>query len=125
LLVLHVAYLWLVCGYLLLGISIIWPALPLSIGLHALTTGGIGSMVMAMMSRAALGHTGRALIAPAAVVGAYVLVSLAAATRLLASWLPRLHAELLTASGTLWVTAFLVFIVVYWPILAGPRAAGD
>ena len=74
-----------------------------------------------MMSRAALGHTGRPLVAPAAVVGAYALVTLAAVTRVLASWITALHAELLTASGSLWVTAFLVLLVVYWPILTGPR----
>jgi len=119
--VLHVGYLWMVCGYLLLGLSILWPGIPNSVGLHALTTGGIGTMILAIMSRAALGHTGRALLAPPAVVGAYVLVSLAAIARLLASLYPQLHAELLTASGTLWIVAFLAFLLAYWPILTRPR----
>jgi uncharacterized protein involved in response to NO len=122
LLVLHGGYGWLAIGYLMMGIAIFTPAIATSAALHTLTVGGIGTMVMAIMSRAALGHSGRPLTASGALTGAYLLVAAAGLTRAGASILPALHADLLTVSGALWTVAFAVFGVLYWPILSQPSS---
>ena len=62
LLVLHVGYGWLVLGVALLGLAVIDAHLPQSAAIHALTAGAIGTMTLAVMTRATLGHTGRALV---------------------------------------------------------------
>ena len=83
LLVLHVAYLWIPIGYLLIAWSVFGSVYPASVALHALTMGGIGSMILAMMTRVALGHTGRPLHAARLTVMAYIILTLAIGIRLL------------------------------------------
>ncbi|HTH17566.1 MAG TPA: NnrS family protein, partial [Magnetospirillum sp.] len=73
--VLHLGYLWMVVGLALLGLSSFVEALPVSAAVHALTAGSIGTMVLGVMSRAALGHSGRPLEVAKPVVVAYGLLS--------------------------------------------------
>ena len=61
LLILHVGYLWLVAGVALLGLSLVSDAVPTAAAVHALTAGAMGTMILAVMTRATLGHTGRVL----------------------------------------------------------------
>jgi uncharacterized protein involved in response to NO len=119
--VLHLGYLWLVVGLALLGLANLLPALPISAAVHALTAGCIGTMVMAVMSRAALGHSGRPLELPRPMVTAYVLVSLGTLMRVLSPLAPE---TLTIAGGLAWTAGWLVFVVVYWPIVTQPRADG-
>ena len=79
--VLHLAYGWIPIGLGLKGLWILWQ-LPMAAGwLHALTAGAYASMILAVMTRAALGHTGRPLVAAKPIVAAYLLLTLAAAVR--------------------------------------------
>ena len=80
LLVLHVGYAWLAVGFLLLGFNSFEPVLPQTTALHALTTGAIGTMTLAVMTR---GHSGRPLVARPGTTAIYLLVTLAAILRLL------------------------------------------
>lgn len=76
------------------------------------------------MTRATLGHTGRALRATSATVGAYLLVNLGALLRVLTA-LGLIDFEPgLEAAGALWAGAFVVFLLVFSPILFGPRRDG-
>jgi uncharacterized protein involved in response to NO len=78
-----------------------------------------------MMARVALGHTGRPLQVRPAMAIAFALVNLAAVFRaLLPIWHPDWFSELVTLSGTLWSLAFLIFVVIYTPILTQPRIDG-
>ncbi|MGE5516916.1 MAG: NnrS family protein [Bacteroidota bacterium] len=122
--VLHLGYLWLVIGLALLGIASFFPALPLSAAVHALTAGCIGTMVLGVMSRAALGHSGRPLDVSKATVAAYVLLSLGTVLRVAAPLLPDAQIGLTHAGGSLWALAWLLFVVVYFPIVTRPRADG-
>lgn len=88
--------------------------------MHVLTVGAIGSMTFAVMSRAALGHTGRALRATPPVQLAYVALALAGLARPLAEMLPDIYLPILSASGALWILAFGLFLFVYAPILLRP-----
>ncbi|MBR9970491.1 NnrS family protein [Magnetospirillum sulfuroxidans] len=122
--VLHVGYGWLVLGLALLGSSSFFPALPMSAALHALTAGCVGTMIMAVMSRAALGHSGRQLLVSPLIVVAYVLLSLGALLRVVAPILSDAQMALTHAGGSLWALAWGLFVWVYFPILTRPRADG-
>jgi uncharacterized protein involved in response to NO len=121
--VLHVGYGWLTAAQLLRAAAE-FGLFPVSAALHALTVGCFGTMMLAVMSRAALGHTGRALRAHSLTVAAYVLVSAAALSRIAAALFSDVQMPLLTAAAASWIAAFLSFLMVYAPILLSPRADG-
>ena len=120
--VLHVGYGWLAFGLLLVGINGTAPFLPPGAALHALTVGAVGTMTLAVMTRASLGHGGRALTADRATSLAYVLVSLAALLRLGAPLGGEAFLALTLAVGTAWSAAFLVFSLAYGRLLLGSNA---
>jgi uncharacterized protein involved in response to NO len=115
--VLHVAYLWLPIGYALLGCAVFgWLFTPTA-ALHALTMGAIGSMVLAVTTRVALGHTGRPLQAARATVMAYWILTFAVLLRVLGPLLGTNYMLMIDGSGAGWMLAFGIFLWVYWPIL--------
>lgn len=123
-LILHISYAWLPIGLLLLGLSIVDVDVPGTAGLHALGAGAMASMVLAVMTRATLGHTGRELHANAGTVLIYSLVTLGAALRVAAAWLPLDYLLAIKVAGALWGAAFLLFLALYGPKLLGPRPDG-
>ena len=119
---LHIGHLWLPVGWGLLAAGHLGAPIPASLGLHALTTGGIGMMVLAVSSRVALAHTGRPLKASRPVASAYGMVTAAALLRVAGPLLwPHATLHLLQLSALLWSGAFLAFLGVYAPILWAPR----
>ena len=119
---LHLAYAWLPVGLALKAISLLTGAAWSAHWLHALTIGVAASMVLAVMTRAALGHTGRPLVAARSTAMAYVLLSGAVLVRVFApSLAPARYRWTLLASGALWITAFALFLITYTPILMRPR----
>jgi uncharacterized protein involved in response to NO len=122
--ILHVSYAWIVAHLALRAASAFGMVTP-SLAMHALTVGAVGGMTLGMMTRSALGHSGRELKAGAAEVASYVLVQLAAITRVLVPLLvPSTYLASVSAAGVMWFTAFAVFTVAYWPILTRPRVDG-
>ena len=119
--IIHLGYAWLVAGFALKALASLGGFLPASTASHALTIGAIGSMTLGVMSRAALGHTGRTLKVSPPIVMAYLLVSAAALARILGPvfW-PGVHAWI-GAAAILWIAAFGLFTVFYFPILTRPR----
>jgi len=118
---LHLAFAMLALGYLALAAAMAgWIG---EVGaLHLIGIGAIGGMTLAMMSRAALGHTGRPLVVARPIAWAYSLVALAALVRAVgAEAAPGWYDLAMLISGALWLLAYLSFIAVYWPILTGPR----
>lgn len=96
-----------------------------SAAIHAFTVGAIPSLMIAMMMRSALGHSGRPLVAGPAETGTFVLLQLAAIVRVLAaSVVPGAYREAMITAGVLWTLAFIVFLIRYWPILTRPRVDG-
>ena len=120
-LVLHLCYLWLPIGLLLLGLSVAGADIPRSAGIHALTAGAMTTMILAVMSRASLGHTGRDLAASPVTVASYACVTLGAALRVAASLGLGDYLLMLNIAGSLWGAALLLFIIAYAPILWSPR----
>ena len=76
--VLHLGYAWLGLGLVLLGLGGRLAILPPAAAVHALTAGAIGTMTLAVMTRAALSHTGRRAQAPVGTVAIYLLITGAA-----------------------------------------------
>ncbi|MCR9093066.1 MAG: NnrS family protein [bacterium] len=122
---LHAGSLWVVVGLLLAGASDLGVSIPSTVGLHALTVGAIGGTIIAVMTRVGIGHTGRPLVLPEGVVWCYVLVHLAALTRVAAPFVSGVeHRAVLLASALAWTCAFGLFTVRYWSILTMPRPDG-
>lgn len=122
-LVLHIAYAFVPIGFLLIAGAILAPqTIPLSGGIHAWTVGAIGTMTLAVMTRASLGHTGQPLSADWLTQAIYAVVILAAAARIAASFVTASGPSLLHLAGTLWVIGFWAFAVGYGPSLLRPRA---
>jgi uncharacterized protein involved in response to NO len=119
--VLHLGYIWLVVGLAakgLAGFEVIEPVA----AQHLLAIGAVGTMTLAIMTRAALGHTGRPIVAPPAIVAAYCLVTLAALSRVVADSDFAVPALIVAAAA--WTLAFILFTAVFWPILTRPRPDG-
>ena len=115
---LHLGYGWLAAALVLVGLAGLGLLGEEGAALHALTVGGFGTMILAVATRASLGHTGRPLTVGAGTAWAYILVSVAAAARII---YPLAGEIALWVSGAAWSLAFGLFTVLYFPVLAGPR----
>lgn len=115
---LHLGFAWVPAGFCLLGFAAIVPQLvPSTAGLHALSAGAIGSMTLAVMARASLGHTGRGLTADGWTTAIYILSTAAAATRATAPIAQEIYNPLLWTSALLWSAAFGLFTLYYGQML--------
>jgi uncharacterized protein involved in response to NO len=121
LLVLHVGYLWLVAGVALLGLSLVSNSVPTAAAVHALTAGAMGTMTLAVMTRATLGHTGRVLRADKVTMAIYVLASASALLRIGAAWTVDAQMGLYEIAALTWVGAFALFAAEYGPMLLARR----
>jgi len=124
--VLHVAYAWIPIGLGLKGLWLLWQ-LGIAAGwLHGLTAGAYATMILAVMTRAALGHTGRPLVAAKPIVAAYLLLTLAAVVRVFGPAVPATTLQSTwTVAGILWIAAFMIYCAVYAPILSRERIDGQ
>jgi uncharacterized protein involved in response to NO len=123
--ILHVAYLWLPVGLALKAAFLLGGFAWAAYWQHALGAGAAGTMILAVMTRAALGHTGRPLRAHPATVAAYWLLTAAVAMRVFGpALLPGHYTAVVMTAGTLWFTAFLLYVAIYAPVLLLPRADG-
>jgi uncharacterized protein involved in response to NO len=119
-LVLHVGYLWVPVGLALLGLSLIG-LVPRTAAVHALTAGAMATMILAVMTRASLGHTARELKANAATVVIYLLVTAGALLRVTAALRLIDYNRGIEIAGLAWGAAFLLFLIAYAPVLWRPR----
>lgn len=122
--ILHIGYLWIPVGLALLAAANFGAAMPRSAAVHALTAGAMATMILAVMSRATLGHTGRELRASPVTQAAFVLVTAGAVLRISAP-LGLLDYRLgMEVAGSAWMGAFLLFLAAYGPMLMRPRIDG-
>lgn len=117
--ILHVGYAWVPLGLLFLGVSQLDSSVPVSAGIHALTAGAIGTMTVAVMTRATLGHSGQALQADGATFCIYALLVFAAGARVAAAFPIEHQTEMLYLSGMQWCGGFLLFCIRYGVIILG------
>ncbi len=119
---LHIGLGMLALGLILWGLSLLGVGNEIA-ALHVLGIGCVGGMTLAVMSRAALGHSGRALIAPTPMVLAYGLMALAAILRWVGSDLSTGYLTAMLIVDGLWVAAFALYLIAMWSALTGPRVA--
>ncbi len=117
--VLHLGYLWLPIGLALVSLGALG-LLQSSTGIHALTVGAVGTMTLAVMTRATRGHTGRQLTADAGTTAIFVCITLAAISRVVAALAPSLYGTLVNGAALFWTVAFVLFLVFYAPMLVRP-----
>ncbi len=123
--VLHAGFLWLPICLALKAAWIFGAPIPATSWLHALTAGALATMILGIMSRAALGHTGRPLVPSAGMVAGYFLLTTAALSRVFGPILfPQATMTWWIGSAALWTLAFTLFVIIYAPILCRPRADG-
>ncbi|PLW81024.1 NnrS family protein [Kineobactrum sediminis] len=121
--ILHLSLLWIPIALWLLAGSALG-AWPRTVWTHAVGVGAIGGLMLGVISRVALGHTGRRLQLPRGMVTAFWLIQLAALLRVatgleLLPWNPGV-----TTSAVFWVLAFALFLLRYTYPLASPRVDG-
>jgi uncharacterized protein involved in response to NO len=95
--------------------------MPPSGALHAWTTGAMGIMTLAVMTRATLGHTGRDTVSTPTTVVIYGAILLAALIRVAAPVLSGIYYQSLLAAAACWIIAFGAFLAVYGPMLVRAR----
>jgi len=119
-LILHVAYLFVPVGFLLLAVGD-RIGLATSAGIHAWTIGAMTTLTLAVMTRATLGHTGRALSASRATEFVYGAIVLAAVLRIAAAFAGAETDLLLHFAALAWIVAFVGFVATYGPMLLRPK----
>ncbi|MBS0392995.1 MAG: NnrS family protein [Proteobacteria bacterium] len=123
--VLHLGYAWLPLGLGLKALAILNGAGVAAFWLHALTIGAAATMILAVMSRATLGHTGRPLVASPAITAGYLLLAGAAVVRVFGLvWWAGNYPAVIVVSALLWTAAFALFLIVYGPMLWSVRIDG-
>jgi uncharacterized protein involved in response to NO len=121
-LILHIGYGFVPLGALIVGASILWPAIvPLSGALHAWTTGAVGVMTLAVMTRTTRGHTGRAIVSTPATAFIYCAIVIAALARTMAPMLAGAYLDVLIVAAIAWTAAFATFALAYGPMLLSKR----
>jgi uncharacterized protein involved in response to NO len=119
-LILHVAYAFVPLGFVLVSLAS-FGMIPRSAGMHAWMTGAVGTMTLAVMTRASLGHTGHELAAKVGTRIIYAAVVLAALARVSASLYPLWAIPLIHVATLAWIVAFGGFAILYGPILFRAR----
>src|SRR5690606_18275215 len=96
-----------------------------SAGIHLLAIGSMAGLIIGMITRTALGHTGRMLRAGSAETIMYAALHLGVALRLAASLSTGQVREIaLLATGVAWTVSFLLYVVTYAPYLLRARSDG-
>jgi len=119
-LILHFGYGWFALSLLILGGSILGIGLPKEDAVHAFTSGAVGAMTLAVMTRASLGHTGRPRHAGPLTVLIYMLVNLGAVLRVFGPMTDLPAIVVLAVAAGSWSGAYLLFALVYGPFILRP-----
>ncbi len=117
-LVLHAGFFFAAAGFAAVGAHAVWPsAVPYAAGVHVWAVGAVGVMTLAMMTRATLGHSGRALVASRGTEFAYLCVVAALVARVGMALAPAYALPLMQVAAAAWILAFAAFVIVYGPML--------
>jgi uncharacterized protein involved in response to NO len=119
-LILHVGYAFVPLGFLLVSAAALGIIMA-DAGIHAWTVGAAGTMTLAVMTRASLGHTGNALVASAVTQAIYAAIVIAALARICASLQPAWSELLLDITAIAWCVAFFGFAGSFGPLLVGKQ----
>lgn len=116
----HLGFAWLLCAFALKAAAELGSAVPEAAWVHAFTVGSLGLMMLALMTRVVLRHTGRAPVAPRAMSIAMVAMSLAALARLAAVHVDAAGHGLVALAALLWLAPFATWFALYAAMLVTP-----
>jgi uncharacterized protein involved in response to NO len=118
--IMHVGYFWITLGLTFKGLAILG-VMPRSVATHALTAGALGLLILGMLTRVALGHTGRMVEANASIHLSYYLMIGSAVVRVFFIWIwPEQTTLWLNISGGLWISVMAIYLINYFKILVSP-----
>lgn len=121
----HFSLIFICFGLLSIGVSYLVPAMGASHVWHLLTVGGMGGLILAMISRVSLGHTGRMLTPPTSMSLAFASIFVATIVRVFGPQvMPQAYFTVLIVSIAFWLLAFGLFVLHYAPMLSKPRTDG-
>lgn len=119
---LHVAYAWFAVAFLAMGLWHLGWLNNMSLAVHSLTVGGMSGLILAMIARVTLGHTGRMLTPPKAMVIGFVVFNLGALFRVFG--VEMAYSTFLWLAALCWFFSLLVYLVKYGPMLWRARVDG-
>lgn len=123
--ILYLGYLFIPLGLLALAAALLKMGITVSLASHWLTAGALGAVILGMIARVSLGHSGRPLEITRMIVVAFVFILLSGLSRsLLPMIAPSMTLQAYHSSAACWIIAYGLFCWVYWPILTQPRADG-
>ncbi|MDX8403758.1 MAG: NnrS family protein [Mariprofundaceae bacterium] len=123
--VIHMAYCWLVVGFILQGLAGM-EMISATVALHGWTAGAIGMFTYGMMARVSLGHTGRPMAAHPLIIAGFLILALTSVIRVVVPILfPDVIGIALYMAAAGWMIAFALFVWVYAPFLVRPRVDGQ
>lgn len=119
--VLHLGYAWIVVSLALRGIGSLVATIPNNAWVHAAGVGAMATLILGVMARVSLGHTGRVIRMPVGGWLIFVLITVAAIVRTgtAAGWLAR--EPWLWVAAAAWIAAFLHFVFIFFGTLVSPR----
>lgn len=122
--ILHVSCAWIPAGFALLGLAAVG-VVTNSAAFHVLGIGAIGGLILGMITRTTLGHTGRMLKSGPMEVWMYGLIQIGVVTRFAAAVDGgALRNVMLVIAAACWGTAFVLYLVKYAPYLMAARIDG-
>lgn len=124
--VLQLGYFWIPVTFLSMGLESL-DVVPRSLPIHTLAVGAMGLIIAGMITRTAMGHTGRPIISSGYERAFFLLIAVSGLLRILAA-LPVMQGVLtnglLHASGVAWILGFFIYLLRYMPWLCRPRLDG-
>lgn len=122
--ILHLSYAWIPFGFVLLALAVLGLVSD-SAALHVLAIGSMAGLIIGMITRTALGHTGRMLRAGKSEVAMYLLIQIGAIFRFVAAiHFGELRNIALILTAVVWTVAFVIYLLIYMPYLTTPRVDG-
>ncbi|MCP3849003.1 MAG: NnrS family protein [Gammaproteobacteria bacterium] len=122
--VLYAGYIWFLIGFMM-KVMVGFELVGNNLAIHAWTAGVIGITTYGMMARVSLGHTGREMLPSKLAVIGFYLLSLAAVVRVIFPLFSMDYYVIwIDISAVLWIVAFILFAIVYTPVLTQPRIDG-
>ncbi|MBZ0143976.1 MAG: NnrS family protein [Rhodocyclaceae bacterium] len=117
--VMHLGFAWLIFAFVLKAVAELTGLVPEATWVHAFTVGSLGMMMLGLMTRVGLRHTGRPLVVPGAMKLAYGMMFAASLIRLAAT-VHGLGDWAVALAAVLWGLTFLAYFVVFAAILLRP-----
>ncbi|MBA6413416.1 NnrS family protein [Parahaliea sp. F7430] len=122
--ILHLAYGFIVAALLARGLVLLDILQAPSLWQHLIGAGAMGILVLGVMTRVSMGHTGRPLALRPGGLVIYIAIIVAALLRVLVALNTIDYQSGLLLSAGAWIVAFALFCIAYAPVLWSPRADG-